>query len=226
MQRNIMMVLEIGMRGENKSTYNSLEKTCAGLAVVIRKYSPTPPHQHCPDTPSSPCPKYDKCISGRWTLNSCVFSLWASAPTGVHMWVMATGWPDTPWQTRPWAVRTNAMAPHSAHYAAAQNTAIGYRSRQLCLRTGIHKSELAFYHTHASQRNDKRVTDLITIQLRHRPLGTFRILCCDNTRPQDNLDVLGINLILKWLEYARSSCLRFVFLRNKSVPCWLHLQTK
>lgn len=92
---------------------------------------------------------------------------------------MATGRPDTQWQTGPWADRTNAITPHSAHGTAAQNTAISYLSRQLCLRRRIEKRELAFHHTNASlgtERNDKHVTDLTRISLRRRWPGKFHIV--------------------------------------------------
>ena len=113
-----------------------------------------------------PLPPPDICVSGCRTLNSSVFSVSFSTQR-VHVWVMATGWPDTQWQTGPWADRTNAITPHSAHNAAAQNTAISYLSRQLCLRRRIGKQrELAFYHTNTSlgtEGGDKHVTDLTGI---------------------------------------------------------------
>lgn len=113
--------------------------------------------------PPSPLP--DICISGCWTFNSCVFSVSFSTQR-VHVWVTATGWLDTQWQTRPWADRTNAITPHSAHSTAAQNTAISYLNGQLCLRRRAEKRELAFYHTNTSlgsERNDKHITDLTRI---------------------------------------------------------------
>lgn len=149
-----------------KITFSTVKIPLQAQLLWWGKYSVTPPHQHCHRTLLLlPSPNTDKCISGRWTLNSCVFSVSFSTQR-VHVWVMATGRPDTPWQTRPWADRTNAITPHSAHSAAAQNTAISYLSRQLCLRRGIQKRELAFYHTNASlgtERNDKHVTDLTRI---------------------------------------------------------------
>lgn len=132
------------------------------------------------------------CISVCWTLNYCVFSV-SSSTQRVHVWVMAIGWTDTQWQTRPWADRTNAITPHLAHSAAAQNTAISYLSRQLCLRRCIQKMELAFHHTNASlrtERNDKRRTDLTRIWLRQRHLGKLDIVFSNNARPREDLYVL------------------------------------
>lgn len=97
---------------------------------------------------AQPPPPADICISVCWTLNSCVFPVSFSTQR-VHVWVRATGWPDTQWQTRPWADRTNAITPHAAPSAAAQNTAISYLSRQLCLRRGIEKEGIGILpHKH------------------------------------------------------------------------------
>lgn len=121
-------------------------------------------HKHLSISTAHP-PPADIWISACWTLNSCVFPV-SFGTQRVHVWVRATGWPDTQWQTRPWADRTNAITPHAAHSAAAQNTAISYLSRQLCLRRGIEKRQLAFYHTNTSlgtEREDKHITDLTRI---------------------------------------------------------------
>lgn len=101
-------------------------------------------------------------------------------PEGSCVWIMATGWPDTQWQTRPWADRTNAITPRSAHSTAAQNTAISYLSRQLCLRRCIQRRKLAFYHTSASlgtERSDKHIT-VTEATLAWK----FHIVFCSNTQ--------------------------------------------
>lgn len=157
-----------------------------------------------PFHPPPPLPPPDICVSGCRTLNSCVFSVSFSTQR-VHVWVMATGWPDTQWQTGPWADRTNAITPHSAHSAAAHNTAISYLSRQLCLRRRIGKQrELAFYHTNTSlgtEGEDKHVTDLTGISTAAGNTGEGKIPHCVFLRQykanrQPWCSWLGINLVL------------------------------